>query len=295
VREAAARAKCQNNLKQIGLALHNHHVAVGNFPAWGQDFSTNPNPSNALGAQTKGHAALGFILPYVEQANISNLGRTDRSTIDPLNLPAPLGTCQAGAAILNIYLCPSATSPPADYAPYFQSVGVPAASLPKLLLGTTDYVPIRGYTDAFQSRCASSNPAGSSDAGALGPKSGKPTVLAITDGTSNTLMIVEDAGRQAYYVKGRLVTAAPATNVWYSAWGDYDHKVTVDGISPTDGTSAGCGIMNMNNNDEMYSFHSGGANILRADGSVGFLRDSTSAPIVAALVTKAGGEVIADY
>jgi prepilin-type N-terminal cleavage/methylation domain-containing protein len=99
VREAAARAKCQNNLKQIGVGLHNYHSAYGVFPA-------------GYGGQTGyGTGTLFyFILPYVEQGNIYNLG-----TVSPINTnPQPdaywgnFGSMQTPAAnTIKIYLCPS--------------------------------------------------------------------------------------------------------------------------------------------------------------------------------------------
>jgi prepilin-type N-terminal cleavage/methylation domain-containing protein len=82
VRAAAARMKCQNNLKQIGIAVHGYHDAIGYLPAWGFDF--NPAPAgNPYGAQTEGHSAFSLILPYIEQQNLSNIMRIDRSVIDP--------------------------------------------------------------------------------------------------------------------------------------------------------------------------------------------------------------------
>jgi prepilin-type N-terminal cleavage/methylation domain-containing protein len=70
VREAAARTKCQNNLKQIGLALHNHHDSKGTFPTSGTLTVAKPIP--ATNAPANHHTWLTFLLPYVEQAPLYN-------------------------------------------------------------------------------------------------------------------------------------------------------------------------------------------------------------------------------
>src|SRR6266568_2545116 len=71
VREAAARMKCTNNLKQIGLALHNHHDTMGWFPPGYVDGNTNPNstPDNDVGP---GWGWAAFLLPYLEQQSVFN-------------------------------------------------------------------------------------------------------------------------------------------------------------------------------------------------------------------------------
>src|SRR5437763_16589863 len=71
VREAAARLSCQNNLKHIGLALHNHHDSFGYFPTAGSNSQAegenNINPSNT-GFETKGWCYQ--VLPFLEQNNV---------------------------------------------------------------------------------------------------------------------------------------------------------------------------------------------------------------------------------
>src|SRR5262249_27796358 len=89
VREAANRMSCSNNLKQIGLALHNYHDTNKYLPPWAFDFNYNPRPTNPFGPQTQGHSALGLILPFLEQQNVINISHPNYSVIDPLNLPPP--------------------------------------------------------------------------------------------------------------------------------------------------------------------------------------------------------------
>src|SRR5690349_2472158 len=66
VREAAARMSCSNNLKQLGLALHNHHDAMGRFPAAHEQILTTPPP----GATREANSWTAYILPYIEQGNV---------------------------------------------------------------------------------------------------------------------------------------------------------------------------------------------------------------------------------
>ena len=298
VREAAARLKCQNNLKQLGLAFHNYHDSNGGFPSWGFDFPSSPNAANPYGPQTQGHSAFSLTLPYIEQGAIYTLGRVDLSVIDPGNLPPPGGTDAAAGSKIKLVMCPSAPDRFADYGPYFQSQGAPYS---QLLIGPTDYAPVRGLGGAFRTNCAPASPSG--DSGALGAKAvgkttGRVPILSITDGSSNTILLAEAAGRPAIYQNGALISNTPASPTnddhWWTGWGDYQHTFRIDGYTkaaPT--TVGGCsGLINANNLN-LYAFHTAGANVVRADGSVTFLRDSASALVVAGMVTRAGGEVFA--
>src|SRR5262245_30674172 len=136
-REAARRMQCGNNLKQIGLALHNFENVHTYLPPWAFDFSTNPNPQNPLGSQTQGHAPLGMVLPYMEQQNVYNGLRTDRSVNDPVNWPPNWGTATAASTPVKSYICPSTPKRQIDYGPWFVSLGVPTRG--PFVVGATDY------------------------------------------------------------------------------------------------------------------------------------------------------------
>ena len=313
VREAAARTQCINNLKQIGLATHGYHDANKSLPPWGFDFSTPP-PGNPLppplNMVTQGHSFLTLILPYIEQGVLTNAIRSDLSIIDPRNWPPNWGTVTASGVTVPLYICPSKPPFPIDYGPYF----VLTLKLPDkgpFVIGATDYGPVRGYNGNFKTACAPASPApaNSDDMGIFGMRGimtngsltqGKLALLGITDGTSNTIMVAESAGRHQVYAQGvPVMPNAPGQAGWAlnAGFADYNCAVRVRGFS-NDGRTAdgGCCVVNCTNGggsgtNQIYSFHSSGANCLRADGSVSTLTSSVAPGVLAAMVSRAGGEV----
>jgi prepilin-type processing-associated H-X9-DG protein len=114
----------------------------------------------------------------------------------------------------------------------------------------------------------------------------------ITDGTSNTLLISELAGRPQWWVKGVLQsTEGERFPAWWGPWASYDSCIyktwSDDGFTP-----GGFCTINCSNSWGIYSFHTGGANAVFVDGSVHFFPVGLNRDVFAALVTRAGGEVI---
>src|SRR3954467_12875569 len=96
VREAAARLKCQNNLKQIGLAMHSYHGRVGSFP---DGFTSGPQPTDAEGVGP-GWGWAASLLPDLEQDNVARTINYRLDIKDPANAAARVQS-------LPVFLCPS--------------------------------------------------------------------------------------------------------------------------------------------------------------------------------------------
>jgi prepilin-type N-terminal cleavage/methylation domain-containing protein/prepilin-type processing-associated H-X9-DG protein len=269
IREAANRMKCTNNLKQIGLGLHNYENANGYFPPVG----------TTIGGQ-QGHSVFTYLLPYVEQDNVFKNLNIQLPVIHPANLPPALGgtnTANPGKTYIPIYVCPSAPGrQTVDYGAPANFFPVPAGLA---LFGPVDYGAVTGIGGSFVGLLPQGTASG--DTGTLRYDQ-NARFADMTDGTSNTMVIAEDAGRIDRYEQGRKVSGAYSSG---GAWADYNSEYWVHGSS----FGAGCTV-NCSNDNEIYAFHSGGANVLVGDGSVRFLRTSVPPAVLAAFVSRGGGE-----
>jgi prepilin-type N-terminal cleavage/methylation domain-containing protein/prepilin-type processing-associated H-X9-DG protein len=279
VREAAARISCANNLKQLGLALHQYHDANGTFPP--PYVNKGGSYLNSGFAFTHGWAP--FLLPYIEQQALYDRYRWDFPQYTPENQPV-------FATQLKVFQCPSA--PERDrymtFGPfaYFGTKG--ACGDYTLALGVDPALAQLGWVDPVGDyRGALTNTP--TAALALSPTTTGTRLTDITDGASNTLLLAEDAGRPRLWQAGK---AGPDQALVGGPWDHFKGPIVLRG-STFDGTAQpGPCALNCTNDQEVYAFHTGGANAVFADGSVHFLRAGMDIRIMARLITRAGGEVV---
>ncbi len=294
VRETARRGQCANNLKQIGLAFHNFEATRHYFPtAYTALAAPDPAVSNKSVA-SYGPSAFVVLLPFLEQATVSGLilQASNTSFFNPANMPSPVGTNNAYSTTLPGFLCPSAQgNPTIDYtaalAASFNNFGLSISYPDGMSFGRTDYAPDAGTELGAMGITITA--AG----GMIAQPPAKPVRFKdITDGASHTIMVVEDAGRPAFYSNLGEVNAGPNPQGG-GAWADPLNYIATNG-SRDDGTGfvPGTCAVNCSNDSEIYSFHPGGSNVAWGDGSVSFIPDTLTLQDIAALLSRAGGEIL---
>ena len=262
VRAAAARLQCENNLKQMALALHNYENTYKAFP---------PGRTTVFPM----HSWTAAILPYIEQQNVFNLYKYNTDWNNPANYAA----IQTQVAIFNCPVTPEQ--------PRFDTTisSQPACGDYSTVSAIKNFVGVNcfGYVNV-------TNPDDARLIGAL-VRDNKTRILQITDGTSNTIMVAEDAGRPgAFMTGGAKIVVNPIMKE--GGWADPGAPFSIDGSNPGDGSVPGPCPINCSNNSEVYSWHDAGANVSFADGSVHFLSSSIDLCTLAKLVTRAGGEIV---
>jgi prepilin-type N-terminal cleavage/methylation domain-containing protein len=304
VREAAARSTCQNNLKQLGIAAMSYESAyqvvppslvvnIGNPPG-GAGQPGSPFPAIV-------HSWAPNFLPYIEQDNVFRLYNMNFPwfAVIPgvVDNQAPLRT------IIPTFICPSTPGGRNRTVSGSFSFG---ATFPYQNLAVTDYATNSsinpGSITFYGYPAATTQPAlfsamrpdirGAGVGAIPGATPSRPAAItSITDGTSNTILLCESAGRPQFYIGGNLNTTRVLND---GGWGHHENDYGLDGaISRTNDGSPGNCVINCHNNNETYAFHSGGANHAMTDGSVRFIRDSISPQMYAALITSQGGGMTA--
>jgi prepilin-type N-terminal cleavage/methylation domain-containing protein/prepilin-type processing-associated H-X9-DG protein len=302
VREAAARMTCSNNMKQLGLAAMNYESAYGRIPpSLVIELGASPGTPGNPGFPYPGivHSWAANFLPYIEQDNVNKL----YSMNFPWFANGVGGTPNNLTALQNpvkTFICPSA---PGGIERRVSGTFSFVASFPYSNLAVTDYatnssinpgsITFFGYpSGTTQATLYSAMQPQLRGAGIalLGVAKSEPNAItAITDGTSNTILLCESAGRPQYFVGGALNTSRTLND---GGWGHHENDYGLDGaVSKTNPASPGNCVINCHNDNETYAFHSGGANHVFADGSVRFVRETISPQTYAALITARGGSL----
>jgi prepilin-type N-terminal cleavage/methylation domain-containing protein len=264
VREAAARTTCGNNLKELGVALHNYHSAYGGFP---------PGEYNPPGTSGVTINWTVLIFPYIEQDNLARQYNMGKNWNDAATNDAGINQHQ-----FKLFICPSA----------------PNGRVGANNRGILDYPAINEITrpNSFATGAGTLYPNGlpASDPTHIGVL-GKNVIrraTQVTDGTSNTLILAECAGRNQHWEMGRLSGNLSESGAWANPGG----RINVSGYNPTTAAGPGPIAVNGDNSQNVYAFHPNCAGGLFADGSVRYLSSSTKIDVLYALTTRAGGEVV---
>jgi len=288
VREAANRATCSNNLKQLGLSIHNFENARGVLPP-GRANAPGGTSMAILGITNKIYQGWGgFILPFVEQDAVARLYDLNKDCRDTVNV-------NAVNKPLKLMLCPSSPDRP-DLFTYASTAAVnPPANMPSptLVFAPCDYIAKINIDADIVTFLYNADPATFPRGGALSQNE-LVRITQVADGMSNTVLLAESAGRPNIWRAGKLISTSVQENIG-AGWAHYENAYNFVGRND-DGTAgvnkAGPCAINCTNERQPYSFHSGGANILFGDGSVRFVRSSIDIVTFAALVTRSGGETI---
>jgi prepilin-type processing-associated H-X9-DG protein len=290
VREAAARISCSNNLKQIGLALHHYHLNRKAFPYGYLSKVSDSLPK--VPASRFRWSTLAELTPYLEQTNIYNTLDLTLPLYDATNNVLPQN--QFGVAqVVPLFFCPSDT----------QTVVYPGQ------FGPTNYTGCLGSGANGGTRTLSDG---------IFYNNSKTRIADITDGTSNTAMMSESilgpggpaptdpkqVDVRSYYGSRRV--NAPVSDAICAAitlfvsdrgakWADgevqyclYDHHY------PPNAAVWDCVAFEYSYKPAR-SRHTGGVNVLLADGSVRFVTDSVNLVTWQALGSRNGGEVLGDF
>lgn len=309
-REAARRMSCSNNMKQMCLAFHNYESAHRRLPPsyivlrsgsgsqiydW---FGTGGHPADDANI----HTYAEWILPFMEQNNIYQLIDQKAPYFSPASVLGNnyVSPNQAVAqSVIPTYLCPSTARQLTVLDVSFElgpSIFIQASSAP------TDYGPATGIWGQIPAAVRNAGtdgvsgcwaPDGCYTDGAMTNNRPNNTFASMSDGTSNTFLMWEIAGRNELWIRGRRVNNE---TTWGGGWCDvYNAETWLSGSRP-DGTGSedsGPCLVNCTNEGGVgtYSFHSGGITVGLGDGSVQFISEAINNNTFHQYLSASGGGV----
>lgn len=327
-REAARRTQCRNNLKQIGLAIHNYLDVHNNFP---MGYLSNADYNSGTVTPKPGTMSWPCaILPFIDQANIYNQVSKAGGLLDDVGAAAA-GSLTAQQTAIPGYICPSSThSSNVVVTGGPSNPNVPGAGLKStntLTGGVMDYIAIIDITSSSGIYTAwnSAYPAHGNSAGAMGNSvaigvglgvlvkhSSGGALRDVTDGTSNTHLVHEHACRERGFTRGKSdtflnTTVGSAGGIWSSVLqgapfaNGVPYSTAPNTINCNNGGTGGLCLINCSNvvyaSADVagpYSFHIGVSLTLMCDGSVQSTSENISSAVWVARTTMQGGEVVGE-
>ena len=292
VREAARRTQCLNNVRQLGLALHNYESANMAFPPSRSAPDNVTIPASIGAGKTAFQSWTTLILPNIEQNSLASLFDYKKIWFD--NTTSPNTNLAVVLTQVDLFQCPS--SPTKTRIDPLHVRGAAAGDY-----GSLNEVKEKVYTIVL----GVPYPGVQAASGLLAKFEKNPIGYCI-DGTSNTIFTAESAGRpEVHTARGRMTASMFAiydddkvvlsggqyVPVDGTGWADPDCGFSVNGASNDGLKKHGPKMINAINVSEPYSFHAGGASFGMADGSVHYIVDTIDTRSFVELTTREGGEV----
>lgn len=292
-REAARRAQCTSQMKQLGLAVLNYETSKRELPP---AFTQRPDKTSNI---------IPHILPYIEQANLPY----DLNANDTGVTPEDQKNAQTKKTSIPVLACASSPPPNQSQVPasdYSICVDYVVDAMKKFV-NPDKLITDRGAINVINPTGPSPRPEGHwfSMLGMTYDKRGTATqsddvrmrvkLKEVTDGTSNTMMFFEDAGRPDYWYKNALLTDTTTASepIQGNGWGDPGSWFSIhyynDKSKPI---YCGSQVINCTNNNEIYSFHNGGANFAMGDGSVHFIAEDLDLEAFTSLFTRNAEDIV---
>ncbi|UUO05453.1 DUF1559 domain-containing protein [Blastopirellula sp. J2-11] len=288
-REAARRSQCSNNLKQMGLALHNFHDTYGRFPPGASD---NSAPFGNGYKSPGGHSWMAYSMPFLELGNAFDSSDFPNRSFYDSNIETAIGNTN-----FPVFGCPSSA-----LEQEFSS------QTPKTMVA--DYIGIAGHVDGYGGVTAvndtSDTAFGVSATNGVLAKQSKNTFASITDGSSNTI-VVSEIGDWVYVSGGTRKDVRSGTTHGFAAGYQRNtgsrrvhncvtlRHIINPGPAIEYTTDSSDGVSELGYNSPLRSAHPGGVMVLVGDASVRFLTESVDTGSMARLANRQDGLVVSQY
>lgn len=301
-REAARRTQCKNNLKQLGLAMHNYHDVHRTFPmGWVNDYSTF-SPTENGSDFVSGHLGQDndvaqwswsvFVLPFIDQAPMFNA--LNVNTVQGSQAITVTASRDIMTSVFPAFRCPSDAGP--DVNPEREPEDATGSN--RLQPSLSNYVGCNRGPAPDSSGSVSNtvrNRQLQEDRGMFFGDS-KVRVRDITDGTSNTIMV----GERAWQYQGSGGFLEARASIMFLTRSEDDNDASCSGTCGYGDTVATTGTgINPDNEDrsrtQFNSLHTGGAQFTLADGSVRFISENADLSILGNLGAIQDGNVVGEF